>query len=107
MWFHFNSVSTSMCWNSPTNWGVVLRDNTVQHTFVYSSNMSLDVHGNILDQQALSLDWVQQHSQNSAHSNSCNRVTTLLPWNFSYIWVCLKIWPNVDGEWIMFIHFPH
>ena len=34
----------------------MLRDNTVQHTFVYSSNMSLDVHGNILDQQALSLD---------------------------------------------------
>ena len=41
----------------------MLRENTVQHTFVYSSNMSLDVHGNILDQQALSLDW--DYSSNS------------------------------------------
>ena len=42
---------------SPTNWGAVLRTNTVQHTECVQVNMSLDVTGNILDQQALSLDF--------------------------------------------------
>ena len=35
----------------------MLRINTVQHTECVQVNMSLDVTGNILDQQALSLDF--------------------------------------------------
>ena len=36
---------------------ILLRTNTVQHTECVQVNMSLDVTGNILDQQALSLDF--------------------------------------------------
>ena len=59
----------------------MLRTNTVQHTECVQVNMSLDVTGNILDQQALSLELLS-NSTKGAHSISCNRLTTELPESF-------------------------
>ena len=59
----------------------LLRTNTVQHTECVQVNMSLDVTGNILDQQALSLELLS-NSTKGAHSISCNRLTTELPESF-------------------------
>ena len=98
MWLLFNSVCFVQCVGCPTNWGAVLRTNTVQHTECVQVNMSLDVTGNILDQQALSLELLS-NSTKGAHSISCNIESTLLPWNFSYIlYIYIYITSTVERQ---------
>ena len=87
----------------PTNWGAVLSSNIVQHTFTYSSNMSLDVPGNILDQQGLEPGLCKPTDKRRVQQQLQQR-DNRLPCDFTYIYNYIYIYMYLYNNIYIYIY---